>query len=238
MYPSAPIYRLKQQAKKIARAQNLPLHHALDLIAAQHGFQSWAHLAALAGANKTAKALLKGFQPGDLFLIGARPGQGKTKLALKLAVEAMRAGQGAVFFSLEWTENRLLQFLTKHGGCTPEQAKSVQIDVSDEISADYIAGRLDDVPAGFVAIVDYLQLLDRNREKPGLQAQLQILKQFSNSKNVRLAFLSQIDRRFELSRKSVPDFSDIRLPNPIDVSIFDHGCFLQSGEVSRIRTCR
>lgn len=43
--------------------------------------------------------------------------------------------------------------------------------------------------------------------------------------------MSQIDRRFELTDKRVPDLSDVRLPNPIDLSLFDKTCFLHEGDV-------
>ena len=43
-----------------------------------------------------ASALFARLSPGDLVLLGARPGHGKTQLSLKLAVEAMKSGKVAV----------------------------------------------------------------------------------------------------------------------------------------------
>src|SRR3954453_20514773 len=88
---SAPIYHLKRRAKRMSREEGIPLHDALDRTAATEGFSAWSMLAAKAAAATPAKRLLPQFQPGDLVLVGARPGQGKTLMSLELAVEAMRS---------------------------------------------------------------------------------------------------------------------------------------------------
>lgn len=53
-----------------------------------------------------------GFQPGNLVILAARPGMGKTSLALTMAAEAARIDQKPVaFFSLEMTNEELVQRL-------------------------------------------------------------------------------------------------------------------------------
>jgi replicative DNA helicase len=53
-----------------------------------------------------------GFQPGNLIILAARPGMGKTSLALTMAAEAARVDQKPVaFFSLEMTNEELVQRL-------------------------------------------------------------------------------------------------------------------------------
>ena len=96
---SAPIFRLKRRARLLARESNIPLHAALDRIARQEGWRSWSHLAAQATRQRPARSLLPQLVPGDLVLLGARPGQGKTLLAGDLAVEAARSGRRSFFFS-------------------------------------------------------------------------------------------------------------------------------------------
>ena len=53
-----------------------------------------------------------GLHPTDLTIVAARPGMGKTSLALQFALEVSRKGHGAIMFSLEMPEeqigNRLL----------------------------------------------------------------------------------------------------------------------------------
>lgn len=53
-----------------------------------------------------------GFQPGNLILVAARPGMGKTSFALNMAVAAAReTHQPVAFFSLEMSNNELIQRL-------------------------------------------------------------------------------------------------------------------------------
>ena len=47
---SAPIYHLKRKAKRLFREEGIPLHDALDRIAAAEGFSTWSMLAAKAAA--------------------------------------------------------------------------------------------------------------------------------------------------------------------------------------------
>ncbi len=56
--------------------------------------------------------LLGGFQKSDLIILAARPGVGKTSLALNIAVNAAkRYGQRVAFFSLEMSSEQLVQRL-------------------------------------------------------------------------------------------------------------------------------
>ena len=45
------------------------------------------------------------------------------------------------------------------------------------------------------------------------------------------AFISQIDRSYDPAAKPCPDLDDVRLPNPVDLSLFNWTCFLNEGEV-------
>ncbi len=53
--------------------------------------------------------LLGGFQKGDLVIIAARPGMGKTSLMLNMAVSAARSKARVAVFSLEMSNEQLLQ---------------------------------------------------------------------------------------------------------------------------------
>ncbi|AJE46755.1 DNA helicase [Celeribacter indicus] len=225
---SAPIYQLKRRAKLLAREGKMPLHQAQDRVAAEEGFAAWSLLASRFEAGAKG-ALLPQLADGDMLLIGARPGHGKTRLGLQLLIDAARAGRRSVFFTLEYTEAEAMErvrALADHvPGAIPE------IVTSDEISADFIVRYLSGSPQGTVAVIDYLQILDQQRKKPPLSEQMSALQAFTRDSGIVLGFISQIDRSYEPERASVPGFADLRLPNPIPSGIFSKACFLNAGEI-------
>lgn len=228
---SAPIYRLKRKAKLLSRERQIPLHQALDRIAAEEGFAGWSLLAAKAPANRPVEKLFEGLVPGDLVLVGARPGHGKTLMSLGLAVEAMKAGNNSTFFSLEYTRKDILDRFRAIGVDHSLFDGQFQFDGSDAISADYVVAALAAAPAGTLVVIDYLQLLDQRRDKPDLMAQVRALKLFARERGLIIVFISQIDRSYDPAKKPCPDFKDVRLPNPLDLTLFDKACFLNKGEV-------
>lgn len=228
---SAPIYHLKRKAKRLSREAGIPLHDALDRVAATEGFSAWSMLAAKAAAMMPANRLFPQFRPGDLVLVGARPGQGKTLMSLELAVEAMRSGHRAAFFSLEYNEKDVLDRLRAIGVEPAQFDKLFEVDCSDAISADYVVKQMAPAPHGTLVVIDYLQLLDQRRENPDLTVQVRALKSFARDKGLIIVFISQIDRSYDPSIKPCPDISDVRLPNPLDLTLFDKTCFLNNSEV-------
>ncbi|OPY97340.1 DNA helicase [Bradyrhizobium sacchari] len=228
---SAPIYHLKRKAKRLSREASIPLHDALDRVAATEGFSAWSMLAAKAAALTPASKLFPQLRPGDLVLVGARPGQGKTLMSLELAVEAMRSGHRAAFFSLEYTERGVLERLRAIGVEPAQFDKLLEIDCSDVISADYVVKQMASAPRGTFVVIDYLQLLDQRRENPDLTVQVRALKSFARDKGLIVVFISQIDRSYDSAVKPCPDLSDVRLPNPLDLNLFDKTCFINNAEV-------
>ncbi|MDG4882083.1 DNA helicase [Mesorhizobium sp. WSM4884] len=228
---SAPVYRLKRQARLLSRGEGVPLHLALDRVAAGEGFASWSLLAAKAAEATPAGDLLAQLAPGDLVLVGARPGQGKTLMSLELAVEAMKSGRHSVFFTLEYTHTDILDRFRVIEAEPALFDGLFEFDNSDAICADHIIGRLRTAPRGTLAVIDYLQLLDQRRENPELKIQVPMLRSFARDRGLILIFISQIDRSYDLSRKPFPDLGDVRLPNPLDLSLFDKMCFLNKGEI-------
>ena len=228
---SAPIYHLKRKAKSLARQGNIPLHQALDRIATEEGFGGWSLLAAKASATIAVGELFARLSPGDMLLVGARPGHGKTVMSLELALEAMKSGSRSAFFTLEYTERDVLDRFRRIGVDWADVNGLFAFDSSDAISAEYIMERLASTPRGTLVVIDYLQILDQQREKPDLMTQVRALKSFARDNGLIIVFISQIDRSFEQSGKSCPDLGDIRLPNPLDLTLFDKTCFLNNGEV-------
>jgi replicative DNA helicase len=169
--------------------------------------------------------------PGDLVLLGSRPGHGKTLMSLELIIEAMKLGRRGVFFTLEYNEKDVLNRLQSIGGDPAIFSDLFEFDISDAISSDYIIDRLASAPQGTVVVIDYLQLLDQKRENPELVVQVRALKSFASERGLIIVFISQIDRSYDPSERSCPGLRDVRLPNPLDLTLFNKTCFLNDGEV-------
>ncbi len=227
---SAPIHQLKRKARLLSRTERIPLHTALDRIAAEEGYRSWSLLAAKQPGMTSVRALWPLLEPGDLVLMAGRPGQGKTLAGLALLTEAMRAGRRGVFFTLEYTPADVLSRLRAIKIEPGDFTGLFDCDCSDAISAGYIIARLAEAPRGTIVVIDYLQLLDQRRETPELTQQVSTLKAFARERGLILVFLSQVDRSYEGSGRPFPEIADVRLPNPLDLALFDKTCFVNRGE--------
>lgn len=221
---------LKRRARQLSRELGIPLHAALDRVARAEGFRTWSHLSASVVAPRAARSLLAQLAPGDLILLAARPGQGKTILGLELLVEALEEGRAAWFSSLACTEQGVRSWLA-NSSLDGAARNRLELDTSEEITAEHILGKLAGATSGTLVVVDYLQLLDRRRCDPELGAQLSLLRSFTRERGLIAVCLSQVSRAFERSTRRVPTFSDVHLPNPFDLALFTKGCFLHRGRM-------
>lgn len=144
------------------------------------------HMAGVPSGFADVDALFHGFRPGDLIILAARPGVGKTSFALNLAINAAKAGVPTTFFSLEMSAAQLVQrIMCSEAKISLEKVRNgFLVDQDWQALAD-ATGRLsqlelyiDDTPAlsilearakarrelrdkekGFI-VVDYLQLMN------------------------------------------------------------------------------
>ncbi len=228
---SAPIFVLKQQAKALSQRESLRLHTALDQIATREGFTTWSHLASAWQRADSIRSVYNQLRPGELLLLGSRPGQGKTLLSIGLAVEAMMRGNRAAFFTLEFTATDVEALFVAAGQSQRNFKGKWLLDMSEDMSAAHIAKRLPSEPPGTLIVIDYLQLLDQRRDKPSLDQQIHELKAHAQKYQSIVICLSQIDRGFKPVPQAIPSLHDVRLPNPIDLSVFDKACFLHDGKM-------
>ena len=84
---------------------------------------------------------------------------------------------------------------------------------------------------GGIVVVDYLQVLDQKRNTPELADQVRALKAFARARGLIITLISQIHRSYDPCAKPCPDLTDVRLPNPLDLSLLNKTCFLNNGEV-------
>ncbi len=228
---SAPIFVLKRKARLLSREKGIARSEALNQIASEEGCASWSLLAAKLAASTPPARILDRLDPGDLMLLGARPGHGKTLFGLQIAVEAMKAGNRAALFSLEYTAKDVLGLFRDIGAEPGTFASQFTFDGSEDICADYIIRTMSSAERGTLVVVDYLQLLDQKRTNPEIATQVSALRSFAYERGLIVIFISQIDRFYDSSEKRFPDIRDVRLPNPLDLGLFDKTCFLNNGKM-------
>jgi replicative DNA helicase len=85
-----------------------------------------------------------------------------------------------------------------------------------------------------VLVIDHLQLLDQRRTSAELAAQMAALRAFARATGCIVACISQIQSSFDQRNARLPDWRDVRLPNALDLHVFDKALFLHQG---RSRLC-
>ncbi|HET6472757.1 MAG TPA: DNA helicase [Pseudomonadales bacterium] len=235
---SAPIFILKHRAKALSRSEGIPLHAALDRIANDEGFAAWSLLAAKAANDEPTGRSFAQLVRGELVLIAARPGQGKTLLALDWAIRSMQRGDSAAFFTLDLTAENVAERLASIGFQSDRYADRLLVDTSDRICADYVVERLAAAAPGTFVVIDYLQMLDQKRTNAELMSQVRTLATFARERQLIVACISQVDRKFDGAQRAWPMADDVRLPNPLDLRLFDRMCFLNRGEIRLVARTR
>lgn len=226
---SAPISVLKSKARRLKRAEGVPMCEALDRVARQEGYSSWSLLAAKATPKRKAD-LWERLDAGDLVLLGARRGHGKTICALRIALAAMRRGHKSWFFSLENDLPDMTRLFQTVGARPSDIADKFGFDNTDGICAQYVIEKVrDSIGRRSVIVIDYLQLLDQRRSSPELHRQVESLHAFARRTGCILVFIAQVDRSFDGEGGRLPQAEDLRLPNPVDLRLFDKSVFLHAG---------
>lgn len=239
--PPLHVRQLKRRARELQRREGLAHCAALDRIAREQGYASWSLLAVKAGAQSrhapavpalpsgNADELFQLLRPGESVLLGSRPGQGKTLRAVALVSAALRRGLPCWFFCLANDPTDLAPLFAACGQAAPAAASEFTFQHSDELHASAIRERLrgNVVPRSLV-VIDYLQLLDQRRSSPELQQQLLELTAFARQSGCIFVFLSQLRSELDAQRRG-PRPGDVRLPNALDLSLFDRLLLLHRG---------
>ncbi|GAB4111710.1 MAG: replicative DNA helicase [Roseiflexaceae bacterium] len=187
-----------------------------------------------------------GLQRSDLIILAARPGVGKTSLAMSLAYNVATLNQGTVaIFSLEMGREQLVQRLlamdTKIDshrlriGNIPDhelrvvmeamgRMASLPIYIEDTAGVSIMdvrskARRLQSQAGIDLIVIDYLQLMQGRRSENRVQEVGEIsrgLKALARELNVPVLALSQLSRAVEGRTSHVPMLSDLRESGSIE----------------------
>lgn len=188
--------------------------------------------------------LLSGLNKSDLVLIAARPGVGKSSLAVNIAQHvALKANRTVCIFSLEMSRDQLVQrmlasesrvslssILTgelsledwKRLSAGAEQLHNapLYIDDTSAITVGKIKARLRQVPNLGLVVIDYLQLMSSARRFDNrvneVSEMTRELKIMARELNVPVITLSQLSRGPEGRQDKRPMLSDLRESGSIE----------------------
>lgn len=208
--------------------------------------------------------ILLGLFGGQLIIIGARPGVGKSAFALQMAEHIAREGR-VLFFSLEMPKKQIIRRMItrrtgipanamRSGNISGDQRREVQVTLR-EIEKDYKNLIVIDNATDFYTIVntakkqydqyglacimiDYLQLCRmKSQEKRYLQLgeMTATLKAMSIKYGLPIVVLSQLSR---IAENKTPELSELResgnIEQDADVVIFPHRPNMKEGKVELI----
>ena len=187
-----------------------------------------------------------GLRNGEMYILAARPGMGKTSLAINMAYNMALKKYPVLFFSIEMslleiskrflfsasriTENELLYSKNKNNyRLDVDYARAslsnlpLYIDVSPALTIDDIriklavSKRKNNIKAVFI---DYLQLIRSNKKFENRQNEVaflsSFLKQIAKEFNVPVVVLAQLNRQVEHANNTVPKLSNLRESGAIE----------------------
>ena len=204
------------------------------------------HLPGLSTGLSAIDSKITGLNKSDLILVAARPGMGKTSLALNVALNVAREGKTVAVFSLEMSREQLATRLLSSEALV--ENNRLRTGLLRETDWEKIAGaatvlnrldiRIDDNPLLSVAdmnakcrrleglalvVVDYLQLMTSAGGGRGGENRQQVvsdmsrmLKIMAKELNVPVICLSQLSRANEKRDDKRPMLSDLRESGAIE----------------------
>ena len=186
-----------------------------------------------------------GLQPGDLDILCARPGMGKTALALQIAVNAAMAGHPVGFFSMEMTADQLalraacaaanVEYNRSASGRLSSEEWSLIIEAQGKIHNLPI--HIDDTPALHITeigrrsrrlkrvhgiemlLADHIQLTrsDNPRDRYLMVTEVSSgLKAIAKELHIPVLALCQLNRQAEQRTDKRPQLSDLRESGAIE----------------------
>lgn len=191
------------------------------------------------------RQLAGGFRPGELIILGGRPGSGKTALLLQIAHNVSRRGAPALVFSGEMSMGSLVdRGLSETTGLPLNIVRSRQLTQPQFTTLMQAAERMASMPLGIddtsglttaqmlvraqrfqrqhglgLVVFDYLELagdIHKQGETQRLSAISRGLKHIARTLDVPVLALSQLSRNVEQRTPPIPRMSDLRQSGGIE----------------------
>lgn len=190
--------------------------------------------------------MTNGLQKGDLILLAARPGFGKSSLAMNIVANAARAGYKSAVFTLEMPKNQITERLlcslacvnmkkTKSGDMSAEEWQRIYSAVdlirdyniyiddnssNNPLKIEAICRRLKHESGLDLVMIDYLQLMSETGKEESRQQTIsnftRTLKIAAKELDVPIILLSQLNRAVESRTDHTPMLSDLRESGSIE----------------------
>lgn len=197
-----------------------------------------------------------GWRNGDMVILAARPGVGKTSLALQFLIEAAKAGYWGNIFSLEMKRTELFKILLAgESGIYRSNIRDGHLNAQEWKKLNEAIGKLEKLPIIFkdaagmnvnqikniihqnrkngmcdFAIIDYMQLVKSSQPKAIRELEVseisRTLKTTALNENIPILALSQLNRVADTER---PKLSHLRESGAIEQDA-DIVCFLTRNE--------
>lgn len=172
-----------------------------------------------------------GIRPGEVMVIGGRPGQGKSALGMNIMLKTSARGNPCAFFTIEMSAQQLASRAAAVCGC-PMNADSRDAEKLEHAATELekLPAQIIDMPTGKageirsyvrslsrrggykVFVVDYLQLVrigkDGIEEYQRVTMASQAMKQIAREYGVAMIVLAQINR--DGGKKERPTMSDLK----------------------------
>ncbi|MEA4831319.1 Replicative DNA helicase [bioreactor metagenome] len=180
---------------------------------------------------------LVGMGKGDLVVVGARPGMGKTSFAMNIATSAAKHGKVAAVFSLEMSKIQLVsrmlssearidsynlrtgelnadEFARLAAASTMLSGAEIYIDDTSDITVSQMKAKLRRLKNLSFVVIDYLQLMSSDKRIDNRTLEIgdisRNLKIMAKEFGVPVMLLSQLSRNPEGRPDKKPQLSDMR----------------------------
>lgn len=236
---------IAQHESKLIEIQNFKITNMSSADRTEKGYKAMEQAMASNGLSgktyglNSIDKLTGGLQNGDLIVIGARPGNGKTSFILHMAHKQAEAGIIPIMFQQEMSEiQSSMREMAMYSGVPMQnirtgllseadlfelnnakyavQNSGVLIDHSSGLSISDIRAKILKTKNVGVVYIDYLQLMNLEAVNKGSSDEAAIakttrkLKQLAKELNVPIILLSQLSRDLEKRTNKRPTLSDFK----------------------------